>query len=168
MILGTAAYMSPEQARGLAVDARTDIWAFGCVLYESLTGRKAFRGDTIADCIAAILSHEPDWAALPSTTPSDVIELLQRCLVKDSTRRLQNIADARHTLVDNLASPSAQGHGAPLSVARHATAAWVASLAGIVVAAFIGVRADSPDERDDSGARDGAPEGRVYRAESFL
>ena len=69
MILGTAAYMSPEQARGKAVDKRTDIWAFGCVLYEMLTGRRAFRGETVSDTIAAILEREPDWTALPAGTP---------------------------------------------------------------------------------------------------
>ena len=143
MIVGTAAYMSPEQARGLAVDARTDIWAFGCVLYESLTGRKAFRGETIADCIAAILNNEPDWTALPSSTPSDVIELLKHCFEKDSTRRLQNIGDARHTLDDIVARAMAPAYvQARRSRARAMRrAAWAAPLAGIAVAVFIGVRA---------------------------
>ena len=80
VILGTAAYMSPEQARGKPVDKRTDIWAFGCVLYEMLTGRAAFAGDTISDTIAAILEREPDWRALPAATPPSVTRLLQRCL----------------------------------------------------------------------------------------
>ena len=93
-ILGTAAYMSPEQARGHAVDKRTDIWAFGCVLYEMLTGRAAFAGDTIADTIAAILERESDLSKLPPTTPPGVRRLLQRCLAKDPKRRLRDIGDA--------------------------------------------------------------------------
>jgi eukaryotic-like serine/threonine-protein kinase len=95
MILGTAAYMSPEQARGRAVDKRTDIWAFGCVLYEMLLGHAAFRGSTLSDTIAAILEREPNWKALPEFTPSSVRRLLRRCLEKDSKRRLADIADAR-------------------------------------------------------------------------
>ena len=95
MILGTAAYMSPEQARGRAVDKRTDIWAFGCVLYEMLTGRAVFTGDTLSDTITAILDREPHWKALPEHTPSSVRRLLRRCLEKDPKRRLPDIADAR-------------------------------------------------------------------------
>jgi len=91
VILGTAAYMSPEQARGKPVDKRTDIWAFGCVLYEMLTGRATFAGDTVSDTIAAILEREPDWRALPADTPPSVRRLLQRCLDKDRTRRLHGI-----------------------------------------------------------------------------
>ena len=83
VILGTAAYMSPEQARGKAVDKRTDIWAFGCVLFEMLSGRSAFAGETVSDTIVAILEREPDWNALPDATPSAVRRLLQRCLEKD-------------------------------------------------------------------------------------
>src|SRR5450759_2040437 len=80
MILGTAAYMSPEQARGKPVDKRADIWAFGCVFYEMLTGKAAFQGATISDTIAVILEREPDWAALPETTSPAVHRLLRRCL----------------------------------------------------------------------------------------
>ena len=83
MILGTAAYMSPEQARGKSVDKRSDIWAFGLVLYEMLTGRAAFAGDTITDVLAAIVTREPDWTTLPATTPASVRRLLARCLEKD-------------------------------------------------------------------------------------
>src|SRR4029077_8881847 len=82
-ILGTAAYMSPEQARGNAVDKRTDIWSFGWWLYEMLTGRTAFCGETVSDTIAAILSREPDWATVPETTPLAVRRMLQRCLEPD-------------------------------------------------------------------------------------
>jgi Tol biopolymer transport system component len=95
VVLGTAAYMSPEQARGQSVDKRTDIWAFGCVLYEMLTGRIAFKGDTVSDTIAAILRAEPEWDALPATTPAHVRLLLERCLEKDPRRRLRDIGDAR-------------------------------------------------------------------------
>jgi serine/threonine protein kinase len=94
-IIGTAAYMSPEQARGLPVDKRTDIWAFGCVLYEMLTGRVAFAGDTVSDSIAKILEREPDWSALPAATPASLRRLLLRCLAKDAKRRLRDIGDVR-------------------------------------------------------------------------
>ena len=94
-ILGTAPYMSPEQARGEAVDERTDIWAFGCVLYEMLAGKRAFPGATGTDAIAAILEREPDWAALPEATPAPVRSLLRRCLAKKADRRLRDVADAR-------------------------------------------------------------------------
>jgi serine/threonine protein kinase len=95
VILGTAAYMSPEQARGKSVDARTDIWAFGCVLYEMLTGRKVFEGETASDSIAKILAGQPDWTLLPAGTPSAIRTLLAAALNKDPRQRLQHIRDAR-------------------------------------------------------------------------
>jgi Tol biopolymer transport system component/predicted Ser/Thr protein kinase len=96
MILGTAAYMSPEQARGKAVDRRTDIWAFGVVLYEMLTGKSLFAsGETVTDVIAAVVTREPDWSALPAATPPHIRKLLQRCLRKDVKTRLQAIGEAR-------------------------------------------------------------------------
>jgi len=95
MILGTAAYMSPEQADGLPVDHRADIWAFGCVLYEMLTGRRPFVAPTVAETLAAIVEREPDWKALPAAVPQRVRELLRRCLRKDIAERVQNIAEAR-------------------------------------------------------------------------
>jgi eukaryotic-like serine/threonine-protein kinase len=94
VILGTAAYMSPEQARGQAVDKRTDIWAFGCVLFELLTGRPAFSGDTISDVLVAILTLDPKWPELPSDVPPAIHHLLRRCLEKDPKRRLRDIGDA--------------------------------------------------------------------------
>jgi Tol biopolymer transport system component len=97
-ILGTAAFMSPEQARGKAVDKRTDIWAFGCVLYEMLTGRPAFRGETLSDTIVAVLEREPDWKGLPAATPPTVRDLLRRCLEKDQRSRFRDIGDVRHWL----------------------------------------------------------------------
>ena len=88
VILGTAGYMSPEQARGKALDKRTDIWAFGCVLYELLTGKQAFHGETFTDITATILTGEPDWQALPTETPEPIRQLLRRCLQKDKALRL--------------------------------------------------------------------------------
>jgi serine/threonine protein kinase len=106
VILGTAAYMSPEQARGQAVDKRTDIWAFGCVLFEMLTGRLVFRGETVSDTIAAILQGEPNWAALPAATPRSIDRLLRRCLEKDSKRRLRDIGEARIELDETISRPT--------------------------------------------------------------
>jgi tetratricopeptide (TPR) repeat protein len=105
-ILGTAAYMSPEQARGKPVDTQTDIWAFGCVLYEMFTGGSAFGGETISDTIAKILEREPDWRLLAAFTPVRIRELVRRCLEKDQQRRLHHIADARIEIEDVLAARS--------------------------------------------------------------
>jgi serine/threonine protein kinase/Tol biopolymer transport system component len=107
VILGTAAYMSPEHARGKVVNKRTDIWAFGCVFYEMLTGRQAFRGETVQDTLAAVLGHAPDWSALPDDTPASVVGLLHRCLEKDPDRRLHDIADARIAIEDSASKPAA-------------------------------------------------------------
>jgi len=109
VVLGTAAYMSPEQARGKAVDKRADIWAFGCVLYEMLTGRRPFDGDTISDTLASVLARDADWSLLPATTPAKVRDLLQRCLEKDPKRRMRDIGDARIELEEVLADRSASG-----------------------------------------------------------
>ncbi len=107
VVLGTAAYMSPEQARGKPLDRRTDIWSFGCVLYEALSGRQAFSGETASDTMAAILRAEPDWSALPPSIPTQILALLRRCLEKDPRRRLRDIGDARFELEESLhAKPS--------------------------------------------------------------
>ena len=106
MILGTAAYMSPEQARGQAVDKRTDIWAFGCVLYEMLTGQRPFAGPTVTDTLAAILEREPDWGALPPTLHPRIHELLRRCLEKDPKKRRRDIADVRMEIEQVLSGPA--------------------------------------------------------------
>ena len=98
IVLGTAAYMSPEQAKGKAVDRRADIWAFGCVLYEMLTGEIAFRGDSTTDTLASVIRAEPDWSLLPAATPQQLRVLLRRCLQKEQKQRLQAIGDARITL----------------------------------------------------------------------
>ena len=99
-ILGTAAYMSPEQARGQIVDKRTDIWAFGCVLYEMLTGGRPFAGKDVTETLAFVITREPDWTNLPAGTPAAVRRLLQRALEKDQRRRLADVADARIELED--------------------------------------------------------------------
>jgi Tol biopolymer transport system component len=106
-IIGTPAYMSPEQARGKSVDKRTDMWSFGCVLYETLTGRRAFAGETVSDSLVAILEREPDWSALPSGTPASIQHLLHRCLEKDPNRRLRDAGDARLEIEDALAAAPA-------------------------------------------------------------
>ncbi len=93
--------MSPEQARGAAVDKRTDIWAFGCVLYEMLAGRAAFTRDTMSDTLVAILEREPDWSALPSVTPPGIVRLLRRCLEKDPRKRLRDIGDVLGDIDDS-------------------------------------------------------------------
>src|SRR5262249_7970845 len=95
VILGTAAYMAPEQARGRPVDARADVWAFGAVLFEMLSGRRAFTGSDVSDVLAAVLKSDPDWTALPRDLSPAIVRLLRRCLEKDARRRLSAIADAR-------------------------------------------------------------------------
>ena len=106
VILGTAAYMSPEQARGKSVDAQTDLWALGCVLYEMLTGHRAFPGESVTDTLSAVISKDPAWEALPQTTPAAVRRLLRRCLMKDRKQRLASASDARLEIEDAL-SPTA-------------------------------------------------------------
>jgi serine/threonine protein kinase/Tol biopolymer transport system component len=106
VIIGTPAYMSPEQARGKTVDKRTDVWAFGCALYELLTGRRAFQGETFSDTITKILGEAPDWQALPETTPPGIRRLLRRCLEKDPRQRLHDIGDARIEIEEVIASPT--------------------------------------------------------------
>jgi len=105
-VAGTAPYMSPEQARGQEVDRRSDVWAFGCVLYEMLAGKRAFEGATFSDTVAAVLDREPDWKALPPETPSAAVRLLRRCLRKDKDKRLHDVADARLELEELLAGPA--------------------------------------------------------------
>ena len=140
VILGTAAYMSPEQARGKPVDKRTDVWAFGCVLYECLAGRPAFNGETLTDVLSAILRAEPDWAALPHDTPNRVRDLLDRCLQKPVRDRIRDIGDARIDLERSLAGRewenTAREHGTTGAVARRRRWRGAAVLAaGILVGA---------------------------------
>ena len=123
VILGTAAYMSPEQARGRALDKRTDIWAFGAVLFEMLSGSRAFDGDNITDVLAAVVSREPDWAVLPASTPSALRRLIHKCLQRDPKNRLHDIADARIE-IDSLGSEPADAAVVP--AASHESRAAVA------------------------------------------
>jgi Tol biopolymer transport system component len=111
MILGTAAYMSPEQARGQAVDKRADLWSFGCVLYECLTGVRLFAGETASDSMAAVLTKDPDWSALPAATPPLIRALLARCLARDPKKRLQDAGDVRLDLELAIEDPSGETLG---------------------------------------------------------
>jgi Tol biopolymer transport system component len=132
VILGTAAYMSPEQARGRAVDKRTDIWAFGCVLYELLTGKQAFHGEDVTDILAAVVRAEPDWTALPPSIPTKIRDLLRRCLQKDKRLRLRDAGDAQIEIHEALAAPSTA-----LEVTMgHATRNWRERIAWGAAAAF--------------------------------
>ncbi len=123
LILGTAAYMSPEQARGSTVDRRADLWAFGVVLYEMLTGTRLFQGATISDTLAAVLTKEPDWTALPAQTPVSIRTLLRRCLEKDRKRRLPDAAVARLEIDDAQMAPSGDGSRVAVPVSRPALGA---------------------------------------------
>jgi eukaryotic-like serine/threonine-protein kinase len=115
VIIGTAAYMAPEQARGRAVDTRADIWSFGVVLYEMLTGRRAFEGDDISITLASVLKEDVHWGALPKNLSSPIQRLLRRCLEKDPRRRLQAIGEARITIEDVIAGPGREASDAPQS-----------------------------------------------------
>jgi len=120
VILGTAAYMSPEQAKGKPLDKRTDIWAFGCVLYECLTAKRAFQGETITETVASILKSEPDWTLLPIETPSSVRAVLRQCLQKDPNLRLHDIADARVEMREALVGLSVE-----VPAVRRVPLAWL-------------------------------------------
>ena len=136
VILGTAAYMSPEQARGKSVDRRTDIWSFGCVLYECLTAKPLFSGETISDLVAQILKSEPDLSALPAETPAHVRRLLERCLRKDPRDRLRDMGDARLELSEGGASLGATGGAGAAAVATPRTGLLVAlALASLLIGA---------------------------------
>jgi hypothetical protein len=146
LLLGTAAYMSPEQARGQAVDKRTDIWAFGCVVYEMLTGCAAFSGSTVSDTLAAILDREPDWTLLPNATAAAIHRLLRRCLEKDSKLRLRDIADVRIEIDEALRpGPTDQTtkHGWPKK--------WIAAAVTLVVVLGMGAWAVSRFRQPDAG-----------------
>jgi serine/threonine-protein kinase len=138
-ILGTAAYMSPEQARGKTVDRRCDTWAFGCVLYEMLTGRRPFEGEDVAEILARIVEQEPDFDALPDSTPTPVRRLLRRCLEKDRRRRLPDIGAARLE-IDDVLAPGAIVDSAAIAAPRARTRvhpAWIIA-AALIVASVVG------------------------------
>ena len=148
MILGTAAYMSPEQARGKPLDRRTDLWSFGCVLYECLTGMSLFAGETISDSLAAILRKDPDWSKLPGDTPPMVRLLLRRCLARDPAQRLRDAGDARLELEQAIENPSVEALGftptgsEPAPILRWLP--WVLTVAFALVAFVFALRSGEP------------------------
>ncbi len=138
VLLGTAAYMSPEQAKGKPVDRRADIWAFGCVLYEMLTGKMAFRGETVTDTLAAVIKEEPDWSRLPAGTPVRVRVLLQRCLQKDPKQRLRDIGDARIAIEEVLSGAQDPASAATAAGPGRRWLLWVVgAVAGMFVVATV-------------------------------
>jgi eukaryotic-like serine/threonine-protein kinase len=144
VILGTAAYMAPEQAKGRAVDRRADIWAFGCVLFEMLTGKRAFPGDDVSDTLASVLKSEPEWTTLPGDSPAAIRRLLRRCLAKDARQRLGDIRDARLELEDALTAPSmeATALGVPVQAATWRRAVpWGVAAGALALAAIAGTTA---------------------------
>jgi len=144
MILGTAAYMSPEQARGNAVDRRADIWAFGAVLYEMLTGRQAFPGETITDILAAVVKSEPDYSLLPANLPSRIEYLLKRCLRKQLTERLRDIGEARIWIEE---AEQEESEAPPPAPRPRAAWRWIVSLGALAAGLLLGAllwRSHSP------------------------
>jgi Tol biopolymer transport system component len=142
VILGTAAYMSPEQARGRRVDRRTDIWAFGCVLFELLSGRQVFeRGETVSDAIAAILKNEPDWSMLPADTPAHIRALLRRCLQKDPNKRLPHIGVARLDIEEGpIETPAAPAPPPQRAEPKgNLRVAWTVAAVAAIAAGVLGV-----------------------------
>jgi len=136
VVIGTAAYMSPEQARGKSVDKRADIWAFGAVLYEMLAGQKAFEGETVSDTLAAVLRADIDWSALPPETPASVRRVLRRCLDRDPKTRFRDIADARIEM-DEASEPAPLGAAPPpVARARGGRASWAVAALLAIAAAF--------------------------------
>ena len=141
VLLGTAAYMSPEQAKGKSIDRRADIWAFGCVLYEMLSGSKPFDGETNADILAAVVKSEPDWKELPPATPRRVRELIRRCLTKEAKQRLRDIGDARITIAETISNTGNTDESSELAnieaPRRRRAALWVAASALLICLAVI-------------------------------
>ncbi|HSC28680.1 MAG TPA: protein kinase, partial [Vicinamibacterales bacterium] len=138
VVLGTAAYMAPEQATGKLVDRRADIWAFGCVLYEMLTGRRAFGGEDVSNTLVGVLGSSVDWTSLPAGTPPAIRTLLRRCLEKDRKRRLADAADARLEIDDALAAPADEPDASPAGqVTASRTSKWLAAAAGLVAGGLL-------------------------------
>ena len=152
LILGTAAYMSPEQARGRPVDRRTDIWAFGVLLFEMLTGTRLFAGETVSDTLAAVLKSDPDWALLPKGTPPVLERLLRRCLERDTRTRLRDIGEARVTLERPMAD------AAPAATVAHRRAPIVRALPWLVSALAIALAVASALRGQGAGAGSRSPE----------
>ena len=156
MILGTAAYMSPEQAKGRAVDRRADVWAFACVMYEMLTGRRAFAGDDVAEVLAAVIKSEPDWSLLPANVSPALRVHLQRALAKDPRARVQSVGDLRLAIEGAFDSPSAMPvqpgtRATPTSALRRL--AWAAAGLFVGIALTVGALNLQPDP----------PPGRITR-----
>ncbi len=154
VVTGTPAYMSPEQARGERVDSRTDVWAFGCVVYEMLTARKAFGRDTLAETLAAVLEREPDWERLPSNVPAGIRRMLRRCLEREARRRLHHIADARLEIEDAANDPERRASDQVTASSRRrervlgiSTAALALALAGVLGAWFLRPPSETPEPR---------------------
>jgi len=143
VILGTAAYMSPEQARGKAVDKRADIWAFGVVLFEMLTGRRLFAGETVSDILAAVLKEEPPWGELPPGLPSTLQRVLRRCLRKQPRDRFHDIADVRLELSEAPETAAVASGAAPGGFWRGRILPWTLAFAAAAAAAWLGLRASS-------------------------
>jgi len=139
MLLGTAAYMSPEQARAQAVDRRTDVWAFGCILYEMLVGGRLFEGETISDTLASVLRHEPDFTKLPKGTPRQIERLVRRCLQKDRDLRLRHLGDARLELREAMEKPEATVDVPEAEAARTASSRLPWVLVFVMALAAVGV-----------------------------
>ena len=156
VIMGTAAYMPPEQARGAVVDKRADIWAFGCVLFEMLSGKRTFEGGSTADVLAAVVRADPDWNALPAATPEPMRRLLKRCLEKDRKRRLPDIGVARMEIDDALAAPEP-----PLAAEapkRRAMLPWIlAGVAALAIAATVWQAVRAPAQESWTGVMLGGP-----------
>jgi Tol biopolymer transport system component/transposase len=140
VILGTAAYMSPEQTKGRAVDKRSDVWAFGCVLYEMLTGRPAFEGNSVSEIVADVLKTEPDWRLLPHDTPASITRLLRRCLQKDAAHRLRDIADASLEIREVGVVDPPSGDGAATARARRRERlAWASAVVVFGLSAVVAI-----------------------------
>jgi serine/threonine protein kinase len=139
MILGTAAYMSPEQARGGTVDRRADIWAFGAVFYEMLAGRRAFEGETVSDTLASVLRAPIEWELLPATTPRSLVRLLKRCLERDPKKRLRDIGEARIALDTIGAEPETAAAPTAVSPPRRAMIPWVLFAVAVSAIVLLGV-----------------------------
>ena len=174
LILGTAAYMSPEQAKGRAADKRSDVWAFGCVLYEMLTGRRAFDGEDMSDTLASVLKTDPDWTALPAEVPPAIRALIQRCLAKDRRQRIADMSVAGYVLTESagLGSTPASQASVPASGVSWRTLAGPVAAAVIATAVLVGVGAwmlaPSTPERRVAKFLLTLPEGQRFPANSRM
>src|SRR5262249_23382793 len=146
---------SPEQAKGRPADKRSDVWAFGCVLYEMLTGRRAFEGEDLTDTIVSVMSKEPEWKALPPGTPTDIQTLLRRCLHKDSQKRLPYIGVARLEIDESMVGPTASVRAPAVAMPSRSRSRWIraapwalgAAVLGAAALALLGLRRDGSSSR---------------------